>query len=313
MPLMTSPHLLPAAEISGVIKTQEDQEDIFSTDLPVRTQVSPSTSPQLYQGTMSTADADRTFVPSNNQHMQQAPMIVDRESMQWSAQGRFPQHNLTQEATTLCAPALFAPSSGCMTYPQQAHNGMAINNNYVLSYPTQYSSSCPRVYNGIDFTGLPTSDMTASYPPATFLHSPPHLQPTPSLPDTSTPELMQFNDDYDLRYSQHVKYEDQLDYNSPYSDMSRASTPYSTGHEEDSPIDKEQPYAQLIYRCLLDAPDNTMVLRDIYDWFKRHTDKASHSETKGWQNSIRHNLSMNGVSVSSSTLPPLYSATPHSF
>ena len=105
------------------------------------------------------------------------------------------------------------------------------------------------------------------------------------------------NDDWDMHYGVHIKHENQHDYNSPYSDMSRASTPYSNGHEEEFPIDKEQPYAQLIYRALLDAPDYTMVLRDIYDWFRRHTDKATHSETKGWQNSIRHNLSMNGVSI----------------
>lgn len=311
MPLATSPHLLPAASVPGGIRPQEDQKDIFNTDLPVRTQVSPSTSPHPYEESMSTATTDRV-APSNNQHIQQALMTVDPESMQWPAQGRFPHNNLAQEATTFYTPTLFAPSSSCIAYPQQARNGMAFNNNYSLSHPAQYSSACPRVYNGVDFTGLP-SDMTASYPPATFLHSPTHLQPTTSLPDTSMPELMQFNNDYDLHYGQHIKHEEQLDYNSPYSDISRASTPYSTGHEDDNPIDKEQPYAQLIYRALLDAPENTMVLRDIYDWFRRYTDKASQSETKGWQNSIRHNLSMNGVSLSSSVSSffiPFYSTFP---
>ena len=67
---------------------------------------------------------------------------------------------------------------------------------------------------------------------------------------------------------------------------------------EDGIVDKEQPYAQLIYQALLNAPNKTMILRDIYEWFKNNTDKASASETKGWQNSIRHNLSMNGVCLS---------------
>ncbi|KAL1651079.1 hypothetical protein SLS61_005597 [Didymella pomorum] len=137
--------------------------------------------------------------------------------------------------------------------------------------------------------------MAASYPPAAYFHSPPQLHSTPSLPDHSTSELSRLNDDWDLHYGVHIKHEDQRDYNSPSSDMSRASTPYSNGYEEEYPIDKEQPYAQLIHRALLDAPDHTMVLRDIYDWFRRHTDKATNSETKGWQNSIRHNLSMNGA------------------
>ena len=57
-----------------------------------------------------------------------------------------------------------------------------------------------------------------------------------------------------------------------------------------------EPYAQLIYRALKSAPEHKMVLREIYDWFEKNTDKAIANESKGWQNSIRHNLSMNGVS-----------------
>ncbi|KAI4117902.1 MAG: hypothetical protein LQ345_001965 [Seirophora villosa] len=56
----------------------------------------------------------------------------------------------------------------------------------------------------------------------------------------------------------------------------------------------EEPYAQLIFRALKNAPGHSMVLKDIYRWFERNTDKASKS-SKGWQNSIRHNLSMNGA------------------
>jgi hypothetical protein len=62
-------------------------------------------------------------------------------------------------------------------------------------------------------------------------------------------------------------------------------------------VDKELPYAQLIYRALMDAPGHTMILRDIYSWFRLNTDKAQDEDTKGWQNSIRHNLSMNGVRI----------------
>ncbi|KAL9000981.1 MAG: hypothetical protein Q9169_000465 [Polycauliona sp. 2 TL-2023] len=54
-----------------------------------------------------------------------------------------------------------------------------------------------------------------------------------------------------------------------------------------------EPYAQLIFRALRSAPDHKMVLKDIYQWFERHTNKAK-GGSKGWQNSIRHNLSMNG-------------------
>ncbi|KAK8215822.1 hypothetical protein IWZ01DRAFT_538802 [Phyllosticta capitalensis] len=65
-----------------------------------------------------------------------------------------------------------------------------------------------------------------------------------------------------------------------------------SGGQEDP---KGEPYAKLIYRCLMEARDHQMVLRDIYDWFKKNTNKAADKRTKGWQNSIRHNLSMNGA------------------
>ena len=57
-----------------------------------------------------------------------------------------------------------------------------------------------------------------------------------------------------------------------------------------------EPYAQLIFRALKSAPGYRMVLKDIYHWFEKHTNKAT-GGSKGWQNSIRHNLSMNGVSL----------------
>lgn len=56
-----------------------------------------------------------------------------------------------------------------------------------------------------------------------------------------------------------------------------------------------EPYAQLIYRALKSVAGNAMVLKEIYEWFEKNTDKAKDPFSKGWQNSIRHNLSMNGV------------------
>jgi hypothetical protein len=56
----------------------------------------------------------------------------------------------------------------------------------------------------------------------------------------------------------------------------------------------DEPYAQLIYRAFMSQPNKSMTLQEIYQWFRDNTDKAK-SAGKGWQNSIRHNLSMNGV------------------
>ena len=64
---------------------------------------------------------------------------------------------------------------------------------------------------------------------------------------------------------------------------------------EESDCEGNEPYAKLIHRALMSAPGHRMVLKEIYEWFARHTDKNKNPSQKGWQNSIRHNLSMNGV------------------
>ena len=68
-------------------------------------------------------------------------------------------------------------------------------------------------------------------------------------------------------------------------------------HSESESDDKqsETPYAVLIYRALMEAPKHQMVLKDIYEWMSQNTDKARDPTFMGWQNSVRHNLSMNGV------------------
>jgi len=59
----------------------------------------------------------------------------------------------------------------------------------------------------------------------------------------------------------------------------------------------EPPYAKLIYNALMNAREHKLVLRDIYAWIHDNTDKAKDPAFKGWQNSVRHNLSMNGVRI----------------
>jgi hypothetical protein len=60
----------------------------------------------------------------------------------------------------------------------------------------------------------------------------------------------------------------------------------------------EEPYARLIYRAFMSSPRRAMTLQEIYQWFRENTDKGK-ADSKGWQNSIRHNLSMNLVCTSS--------------
>ena len=54
------------------------------------------------------------------------------------------------------------------------------------------------------------------------------------------------------------------------------------------------PYSGLIEAALRRAPGNKLSLQGIYKWFRENTLKGQ-DKSKGWQNSIRHNLSMNAV------------------
>lgn len=74
----------------------------------------------------------------------------------------------------------------------------------------------------------------------------------------------------------------------------------------------DEPYAKLIYRALMSRPNRSMVLQEIYQWFRDNTAKGS-SDSKGWMNSIRHNLSMNAVCpFISLNLPQLLTRNRHS-
>jgi hypothetical protein len=143
----------------------------------------------------------------------------------------------------------FAPRTG--NFYNYTQNGLSYDN-YNLHYAGQYGASYPRSYNGIDLTGPPNSlAMTDAYPPAAYQIEPQkHHNPTSFSDHELNDHLMQM---------------------SPYSDMTRPSTPHDDPprypHElncgDEAAIDKEQPYAQLIYKALLHANGHTMILRDI--------------------------------------------------
>ncbi|KAK4953070.1 hypothetical protein LTR10_008775 [Elasticomyces elasticus] len=69
----------------------------------------------------------------------------------------------------------------------------------------------------------------------------------------------------------------------------------SDDNDELDAIEDEVCYAKLLWRCLLDAPEHTMTLKELYDWIKEHSQKAKDPKNRGWQNSVRHNLSMNAA------------------
>ncbi|GJC90465.1 forkhead box protein J2 [Colletotrichum liriopes] len=56
-------------------------------------------------------------------------------------------------------------------------------------------------------------------------------------------------------------------------------------------VQSEEPYANLIHEALKGAKGYTLALQELYRWFEENTDKPR--KGTGWQNSIRHNLSLN--------------------
>lgn len=78
--------------------------------------------------------------------------------------------------------------------------------------------------------------------------------------------------------------------------------PHQSDHhgmpEEDELAKGEVPYAKLIEKAFLSKDSRSMTLQELYQWFRDNTEKGR-SQGKGWQNSIRHNLSMNKVSTTS--------------
>lgn len=126
-----------------------------------------------------------------------------------------------------------------------------------------------------------------SYADSYQSHVPASPYSTPSLYDDSPmiSPCLSSSTLYPVRYDTHAPR------SSPHDDR-------DIEYEED--VSDGKPYARLIYEALLQAPGHRMMLRDIYEWFEHNTNKVRESGSNGWQNSIRHNLSMNKAS----TYPP---------
>jgi hypothetical protein len=295
-----SPHPLSAAGVSGEPYPRKTQQNTSSTELSFRPQSSPPNTHQSHEAATADVNANmlatRVLSPSESDFVQKAAMSLEANSVQLPPLSRHLPGNLTQDVHAFYTPARFAAECARNDIPQHPRTVVSYDDYYPPKYPLEYAPALPRNYGNPSFSRL-HNDVTNTHPPSTFYHSEPGIYAPSSLPDTSLPETTQLGDGYEPRYAGHIKHEDQAGY---YSDMARGTNFYPPRYEEQDPIDKELPYAQLIHRALLSAPNHTMVLRDIYAWFETYTDKAAHSETRGWQNSIRHNLSMNGVSGSSS-------------
>ena len=121
---------------------------------------------------------------------------------------------------------------------------------------------------------------------------------------TSNPQALEAYSDAATNHLTPAMYATVTDQYSTYEPHPRSA---QDGFIEDAPLggfetdyesrEKGPCYANLIYQALMEAPGHKMILRDIYAWIAQNTDKAKDPSSKGWQNSVRHNLSMNGVYI----------------
>ncbi|CAG8888486.1 unnamed protein product [Penicillium egyptiacum] len=110
-----------------------------------------------------------------------------------------------------------------------------------------------------------------------------HFQPPPDSPPSPLSEVSSYHSPQSLAASSPAMTLQTGDRLSPRSGTGD-NKEERTGHP---------PYSVLIYQALKEAPGNKLQLQSIYSWFEANTDKAQDPNAKGWQNSIRHNLSMN--------------------
>jgi hypothetical protein len=246
-----------------------------------------------------------------------APYDVSATSSQQQDMHLLPQplhHRDLYEVNPLLAGQMNPAQPTFATYSPYANT----YNANLFTQPTSQVAdvTCPRTYP--DMGVFPTmSNQVEAYPPSAYQlepRTPVEYRPSPDQMDEmdhSSP--MNLEACYDGSYSSPIKlemegdeyglraYDQRFEYGPAYESAtademcSPLEEPSQEQQSGEVTPDREEPYAKLIYRCLMDAPGRAMVLRDIYDWFQQNTDKANNKETKGWQNSIRHNLSMNGV------------------
>lgn len=194
--------------------------------------------------------------------------------------------------------------------PVDYHNSAAP----VESLPSSHThhTSQPRIY------GLPVNAVSAYHELHTGVHPPSpydhqamahqtHRMSPSGVPTHfsngqyfATPSPVSINDLYrdpasQVQHSEHRLPDDASCHHHSTNDLMNYENIIPEEDEAGGNIDPC--YAQLLYKCLEEAPDHTMTLKNVYEWVRQHSKKARESSGTGWQNSVRHNLSMNAVST----------------
>lgn len=163
----------------------------------------------------------------------------------------------------------------------------------------QFSSDAPGRSAHNDLTSWESPSATSSFSSQhNFRRSPAHLRPSqrPRHPARESPTIPQ---------SPVISISSKQSSLPSCASMSPAPTASGADYaspglsvgESDQEQNGGQPYSRLIWEALMATEEKMLPLQGIYQWFEQNTDKGKNEELKGWQNSIRHNLSMNAVRV----------------
>lgn len=221
--------------------------------------------------------------------------LDDNFSAQFGAMDNMMDVNPLQATTTSSAP----PAPETKAVPQQYMNWQPMPTDFFgyEQHPSPAWMSDPQQQH-------PQQQHLPQFDPNTeFMHG--HDGLGIQLPPTSHPvyhrEPLQYDQPFLSQESPlHYSNEYQPDMGVMWNHQEQSVTPHDdlfADDEEPEPEDGADPcYAQLLYSCLKDAPEHTMSLRELYEWVSQHSQKAKDPKNRGWQNSVRHNLSMNAVS-----------------
>lgn len=122
------------------------------------------------------------------------------------------------------------------------------------------------------------------------------MRATPASPPPSPPISISSSNS-----SRHSRDSDSMSPAPSVPAVDSSSPRISLGDSSDQDQNGGPPYSRLIWEALMSTEEKMLPLQGIYQWFEKNTNKAGNEQSKGWQNSIRHNLSMNAVCVP----PPL--------
>ncbi|KAI0895476.1 hypothetical protein F4806DRAFT_502928 [Annulohypoxylon nitens] len=226
----------------------------------------------------------------------------------------------SQQSSSGLFPSAINTSIPAYQYPQVNSDGASPEG----VWPTPPSTNCEEDVDSYSFHGSPVSVSCRAQPYSA--NSSVDSPGTWSAPDDQHFQMPAYNypsypqPQYNKQYFNQSSYEGQ---SYPRSDMnvnvmdqqelpSTAPSCVKSESEAEKPKPEctnttkkvEEPYAQLIWKAFLSTPTHSMTLKELYQWFRDNTEKAKHDnpekgkdETRGWMNSIRHNLSMNRAFV----------------